>query len=172
MFKYLCPSDLSVCLSVCLPVSMSIMTICTTVCRFWCSYREVHLCSCLFWYFPSGHLEPIFITHTKKVVQTRVLQHLRLDYCFGASHHYNITITVVADDQKSGFATYACKKTYNGGKCDIRTPYHDISGGSANFLEVSLDGPQDYGVVGVLVRGDGRYDQPNSYILAASAPYT
>lgn len=124
-----------------------------------------------FIFLPPGHLEPIFITHTKNVVPTTVLQYLRLDYCFGGAHHYNITITVVADDQRSGFATYACKKTYNKGKCNTKTPYRDISGGPANFVEVSLDGPQDYGPVDVIVRGDGRYAQPNSYILAASAPY-
>lgn len=116
-------------------------------------------------------LVPIFITHTKKTVVTQQLQYLRLDYCFGLAHHYNITITVVADDQQSGFATYACKKTYNQGKCDVRTPYRDISGGPANFVEVSLDGPQDYGPVVVIVRGDGRYKLPNNYILTASSPH-
>lgn len=116
-------------------------------------------------------LVPIFITHTKKTVVTQQLQYLRLDYCFGLAHHYNITITVVADDQQSGFATYACKKTYNQGNCDVRTPYRDISGGPANFVEVSLDGPQDYGPVVVIVRGDGRYKLPNNYILTASSPH-
>ena len=116
-------------------------------------------------------LVPIFITHTKKTVVTQQLQYLRLDYCFGLAHHYNITITVVADDQQSGFATYACKKTYKQGNCDVRTPYRDISGGPANFVEVSLDGPQDYGPVVVIVRGDGRYKLPNNYILTASSPH-
>ena len=121
--------------------------------------------------YSSGHLEQIFKTVSKKVVTTGQLQYLRLDYCFGDSHHYNITITTVANDQKSGFATYACKKTYNGGNCDTFTPYRDISGGPVNFIEMSLDGPQDYGPVVVIIRGHGRYDQPNSYILSASAPY-
>ena len=118
-----------------------------------------------------GILEPIFKTHVKKVVPTTQSQYLRLDYCFGGSPHYNISITVVADDQKSGFASYACKKTYNGGKCNVNTPYFDISGGAANFIEMDLDGPVDYGPVVVIVSGTGRYGDSNSFILSASAPY-
>lgn len=119
----------------------------------------------------EGQLVPIFKTQTSEVVTTGSLQFLALNYCFGGLPHYNITITVLADDQKSGFATYACKKTYNQGKCNIHTPYRDISGGPANFVEVRLNGPQDYGTVTVIVRGDGRYNDLNKYTLAASAPY-
>lgn len=116
---------------------------------------------------------PVFKTSTTEDVETRSRKLFRLDYCFGASHHYNITITIVADDQKSGFASYACKKTYvhKEGKCDVKTPYHDLSGGPVNFIEVGLDGPQDYGPVQVLVRGDGRYGQYNNFTLAASVPF-
>lgn len=120
---------------------------------------------------PTGHLVPVFKTSTTEDVVTRAHKLFRLDYCFGASHHYNITITVIADDQKSGFASYACKKTYKAGNCDVNTPYHDLSGGPANFIEVGLDGPQDYGPVLVLVRGDGRYEQYNNFTLAASVPF-
>lgn len=119
----------------------------------------------------AGQLVPIFKTQTSEVVTTRSQQFLALNYCFGGLPHYNITITVVADDQKSGFATYACKKTYNQGKCNPGTPYRDISGGPANFVEVRLYGPQDYGTVTVIVRGYGRYKAPNNYTLAASAPF-
>lgn len=120
--------------------------------------------------FPAN-LEPIFKTHAKLVVPTLHQLFLRLDYCFGGSPQYNITMTVVADDQKSGFASYGCKKTYNGGKCNVLTPYRDISGGAANFIEMDLDGPVDYGPVVVIVSGQGRSGGSNSFILTASAPY-
>lgn len=120
---------------------------------------------------PTGQLVPVFKTSKTENVRTGVLKHFRLDYCFGPSHHYNISITTVADDQKSGFASYACKKTYNNGTCNVNTPYRDISGGSANFIEVGLDGPQDYGPVQVIVRGDGRFGDYNNFTIAASVPY-
>lgn len=118
-----------------------------------------------------GQLVPVFKTSKTENVRTGVLKHFRLDYCFGPSHHYNISITTVADDQKSGFASYACKKTYNNGTCNVNTPYRDISGGSVNFIEVGLDGPQDYGPVQVIVRGDGRFGDYNNFTIAASVPY-
>ncbi|XP_068755989.1 uncharacterized protein [Montipora capricornis] len=122
---------------------------------------------------------------SSEVATTGLQQFLALNYCFASRPHYNITIAVIADNQKSGFATYACKKTYNQGKCNPGTPdrqtdmfiwslgyspYHDIPCGPANFVEVSLNGPQNYGTVTVIVRGDGRYKDLNKYTLAASAP--
>lgn len=108
---------------------------------------------------------------TSENVKTGYLKYFRLDYCFGGSHHYNISITTVASDQKSGFASYACKKTYNGGICNVKTPYRDISGGSVNFIEMGLDGPQEYGPVQVIVRGDGRFGEYNNFTIAGSVPY-
>ena len=119
-------------------------------------------------------LIPIFKTEVTEEIETMELLHLRLDYCFGPESQYNITITTIADDRQSGFATYACVKTYvqERGKCDTRTPFKDISGGAANFVQVHLNGPQDYGTVELLVRGDGRYKGNNLFTLAASAPTT
>lgn len=122
-------------------------------------------------YLPVGQLVPVFKSSATEHVQTTALKYFRLDYCFGASHHYNITITIVADDQKSGFASYACKKTYNAGNCDVKTPYHDLSGGPVNFIGMGLDGPQEYGPVQVIVRGDGRYGESNNFTIAASVPF-
>ena len=119
-------------------------------------------------------LIPIFKTQVKQEIKTSELLHLRLDYCFGPQSQYNITITTIADDHQSGFATYACVKTYvqERGKCDTKTLFKDISGGAANFVQVHLNGPQDYGTVELLVRGDGRYKGNNLFTLAASAPTT
>ena len=119
-----------------------------------------------------GEMVPIFKTETQQTIETMELLHLRLDYCFGAHPQYNITITTVADDRLSGFATYACVKTYvqQAGKCDTKTNFKDISGGAANFVLVHLNGPQDYGPVEVIVRGDGRFAGDNLFTLAASAP--
>lgn len=118
----------------------------------------------------AGNLVPIFISSSIQSVQTRRHKLYTLDYCFGPEHHYNITITVIANDQQSGFATYACKKTYKKGNCDVETPFSDISGGAVNVVPVGLDGPQDYGPVLVRVRGDGRYDLNNNFTLASSYP--
>lgn len=118
-----------------------------------------------------GELVPVFKMATSENVKTGYLKYFRLDYCFGGSHHYNISITTVASDQKSGFASYACKKTYNGGICNVKTPYRDISGGSVNFIEMGLDGPQEYGPVQVIVRGDGRFGEYNNFTIAGSVPY-
>lgn len=122
-------------------------------------------------YSTAHDLVPIFKTSTIQDVITRTRKLFRLDYCFGTSHQYNIAVTVIAEDQQSGFATYACKKTYKQGKCDVFSPYYDISGGAVNVVQMELDGPQDYGPVLVLVRGDGRYGQVNNFTIAASAPY-
>ena len=51
------------------------------------------------------------------------------------------------------------------------SPDYDISGGAVNVVQMELDGPQDYGPVLVLVRGDGRYGKVNNFTIAASAPY-
>ena len=120
----------------------------------------------------SGELVPIFITETQEQVETSELNYFRLDYCFGGKPSYSITISTIADDQQSGFATYVCKKTYvaQKGKCDTKTPFKDISGGPVNFVSVELNGPQDYGPVIVFIRGDGRFGLMNHFTLAGSAP--
>jgi len=108
---------------------------------------------------------------TAENVKTGSLKRFRLDYCFGSSPHYNIAITTLASDQKSGFASYACKKTYKAGVCDVGTKYRDITGGAVNFIEMGLDGPQEYGPVQVIVRGDGRFGDYNNFTVAGSVPY-
>ncbi|XP_058953130.2 uncharacterized protein [Pocillopora verrucosa] len=119
-------------------------------------------------------LIPIFKSASTQSVLTRNKKFYRLDYCFGPSHHYNVTITVIANDQQSGFATYVCSKTYvaKKGTCDVLTPNSDISGGAVNVVLMGLDGPMDYGSITVRVRGDGRYGLSNNFTLAGSAPYT
>lgn len=119
-------------------------------------------------------LIPIFKSASTQSVLTRNKKFYRLDYCFGPSHHYNVTITVIANDQQSGFATYVCSKTYvaKKGTCDVLTPNFDISGGAVNVVLMGLDGPMDYGSITVRVRGDGRYGLSNNFTLAGSAPYT
>lgn len=119
----------------------------------------------------TGQLVPIFKMAKAENVKTGSLKRFRLDYCFGASPHYNITITTFASDQKSGFASYACKKTYNAGVCNVKTKYRDISGGAVNFIEMGLDGPHEYGPVQVIVRGDGRFGDYNNFTIAGSVPY-
>ena len=114
-------------------------------------------------------LIPVFKTTTPQEVMTANLLRLRLDYCFGEELHYNITISTMADDIKSGLATYGCVKSY--GACNTRTPFRDISGGSANFVRLQVNFPEDYGPIMVLVRGDGRYKNKNIFALAASAPH-
>lgn len=118
-----------------------------------------------------GQLVPIFKMAKAENVKTGSLKRFRLDYCFGGSPHYNITITTFASDQKSGFASYACKKTYNAGVCNVKTKYRDISGGVVNFIEMGLDGPHEYGPVQVIVRGDGRFGDYNNFTIAGSVPY-
>ena len=109
---------------------------------------------------------------TAENVMTGALKYFRLDYCFGSSHHYNITISTLASDQKSGFASYACKKTFNPtGICNVKTPYRDISGGPVNFIDMGLDGPHEYGPVQVIVRGDGRFGESNNFTIAGSVPF-
>ena len=119
----------------------------------------------------TDELVPVFKMAKIENVKTGVLKHFRLDYCFGRSPHYNISITTLASDQKSGFASYACKKTYKTGVCDVGTPYRDISGGSVNFIEMGLDGPHEFGPVQVIVRGDGRFGDYNNFTIAGSLPY-
>ena len=118
-------------------------------------------------------LQPVFKTSTSQDLDTGEFKLFRLDYCFGDNLHYNITVTVITEDQKSGFTTYGCTKTYvqQHGKCEVRTPYRDISGGPVNVVQMHLDKPLDYGPVQVLVQGDGRFGQNNHFTLAASVPY-
>ena len=119
---------------------------------------------------PGIELIPIFKTTTVQEVITAELLSFRLDYCFGQKPEYNVSISTMTDDTKSGLATYGCVMSY--GECDTDTPFRDISGGPANFVQLKVRGPQDYGPIKVLVRGDGRYGDKNVFTLAASAPYT
>ncbi|KAJ7339571.1 hypothetical protein OS493_005972 [Desmophyllum pertusum] len=48
----------------------------------------------------TGHLVPVFKSSTTQDVVTGRLKLFRLDYCFGPAISTNITITVVAEDQK------------------------------------------------------------------------
>ena len=117
---------------------------------------------------PGNELIPIFTTITIHEVITAELLSLRLDYCFGQEPEYNVSISTMGHDTKSGLATYGCVMSY--GECDTDTPFRDISGGFANFVQLKVRGPQDYGPIKLLVRGDGRYGNKNRFTLAASAP--
>ena len=57
------------------------------------------------------------------------------------------------------------------GRCDVRTPYRDISGGPVNVVVMDVEKPADFGPVRVLLSGDGRHGQSNRFTLAASVPY-
>ena len=113
-------------------------------------------------------LIPIFKTTTPEEVVTAELIRFRLDYCFGGEPYYNISISTMADDTTSGLATYGCVQSY--GECNTNTPFRDISGGPANFVQLQVQSPADLGPIHVLVRGDGRFQNKNVFSLAASAP--
>ena len=113
-------------------------------------------------------LVPIFKLSGPHTVRSSDLAYLQLDYCFPHSDgKYNVSLSVIANDEQSAFATYACpKRIWN---CQPRNaPFHDTSGSAANFVQVTVSGEQDKGPITVVVRGDGRYDEMNSFLLAAS----
>ena len=113
-------------------------------------------------------LIPIFKLSEPYTVMSNDLRYLQLDYCFPHSHgKYNVSVSVIANDEQSAFATYACPVSIP--DCEPRNaPFHDTSGSAANFVEVTVSGAQDIGPVTVVVRGDGRYKEMNSFSLAAS----
>ena len=114
------------------------------------------------------HLVPIFKLSGPHTVRSSDLAYLQLDYCFPHSRgKYNVSLSVIANDEESAFATYACPKSIS--DCQPRNaPFHDTSGSAANFVQVTVSGEQDIGPITVVVRGDGRYDEMNSFSLAAS----
>ena len=124
--------------------------------------------------FNTALLQPVFKTAITQSIETEDFKLYRLDYCFGNELSYKITVSVITEDQKSGFVTYVCKKTYmiKHGRCDVRTPYRDISGGPVNVVVMDVEKPADFGPVHVLLSGDGRHGQSNRFTLAASVPYT
>lgn len=130
----------------------------------WRKYREGN---------NTALLQPVFKTAITQSIETEEFKLYRLDYCFGDNLTYKIAVSVITEDQKSGFVSYGCKKTYMiaHGRCDVRTPFRDISGGPVNLVVMDLEKPADYGPVHVLISGDGRHHQNNHFTLAASVPY-
>ena len=115
------------------------------------------------------NLVPIFKIEQVSSVPSAKLAFFKLDYCFADHPPYNLTITTVAADHKSGFATYACPKTIR--PCNVNTKFRDTSGSALNFIQAHISGPEDFGSVEVIVRGDGRYQKENKFTLAASTYY-
>ena len=112
-------------------------------------------------------LIPIFKMSTPYSVISHELKFLQLDYCFPHITSYKLMIAVVADDEDSAFATYACPKSIK--DCSTRNaPFHDTTGSASNFVQVKVNGAKDIGPVKVIVRGDGRFKQKNTFTLAAS----
>lgn len=77
-----------------------------------------------------------------------------------------VTISTIASDEVSGFATYICTPDVQCTSTEAAT-YFDVSGASVNFVTVPIDA-KDAGILKVLVRGDGRYSGNNKFVLAAS----
>lgn len=113
-------------------------------------------------------LVPIFKMSDPYAVKSNDLTYLQLDYCFPhSSGRYNVTVSVIANDEQSAFATYACPVSTK--DCEPgNSPFHDTSGSAVNLVHVNVAGPPDIGPVTVVVRGDGRYGQMNTFTLAAS----
>lgn len=113
-------------------------------------------------------LVPIFKMSEPYSVKSNDLKYLQLDYCFPHKlSYYNVSVSVIADDEKSAFATYACPMSV--ADCQPSTaPFHDTSGSAANMVHVRVCGAPDIGPVTVVVRGDGRFDEMNTFTLAAS----
>ncbi|XP_065053906.1 uncharacterized protein LOC135682795 [Rhopilema esculentum] len=112
-------------------------------------------------------LVPIFKMSSQYSVKSSDLVFLQLDYCFPHIGNYNVTISVIAEDEESAFATYACTKSIKQCKTG-NAPFHDTSGSAANTVQVRVAGAPDIGPITVIVRGDGRYLQMNTFSLAAS----
>ena len=113
-------------------------------------------------------LVPIFRLSEPYSVKTGDLRYLQLDYCFpNVQGKYSLSVSVIANDEQSAFATYACPMRIQ--DCEPRNaPFHDTSGSAANFVTVNVSGAPDMGPVTVVVRGDGRYKESNAFSLAAS----
>ena len=113
-------------------------------------------------------LVPIFRVIQPASVQTAQLMPLQLAYCFPEKQlKYRFTLMVLATDEKSSFATYACPHSVM--DCTPNNaPFYDVSGAPANFVTVTLSGEKDSGPVTVIVRGDGRFKEQNNFLLATS----
>ena len=113
-------------------------------------------------------LVPIFKFSEPYTVETGKLIYLQLDCCFHDYHtKFKVSISVIANDQRSAFATYACP--FSKKNCAPRNaPFYDVSGSAANLVEVVGYGKPDIGPITVVVRGDGRFKEKNTFSFAAS----
>ena len=113
-------------------------------------------------------LVPIFRLSDPYSIKSHDLKYLQLDYCFPHGQgKYSVSVSVIANDENSAFATYACPSSVQ--DCEpSNAPFHDTSGSAFNLVPISVSGPADMGPVTVVVRGDGRYGKMNSFAMAAS----
>ena len=71
-------------------------------------------------------------------------------------------------DEKSGFATYVCTHEVSCTSTED-AKFSDTSGASVNFVLTKLTDPVgQLGPIRVLVRGEGRFEDTNSFTLTAS----
>ena len=115
-----------------------------------------------------GHiLKRVFKKERNGTVLTERVKKFQINYCFPDKRQYHLTVSTIALDSSSGFATYVC--TQRKKDCTIEaSEFDDTSGGSVNFVPIKLSGDGDLGPITVLVGGDGRNSRKNTFTLAAS----
>ena len=118
--------------------------------------------------YRRGHiLKRVFKNDVRGMVITEKEKRFQLNYCFPEKRTYDLTVSTVALDTKSGFATYVCSQRSK--HCSVRnSQFYDASGAAVNFVPIRLRTIEDLGPIKVIVKGDGRHSKKNKFTLAAS----
>ncbi|XP_057315064.1 uncharacterized protein LOC130656246 [Hydractinia symbiolongicarpus] len=113
-------------------------------------------------------LVSIFKTTKPGTVPTHGSVLLELDYCFNPAELPGyVEISVFANNELSGFGTYACPGSVR--PCTTEsTKFYDVSGAAVNFVHVDMTQAKDMGPVQVIIVGNGRSGGINNFTLGAS----
>jgi len=91
----------------------------------------------------------------------------KMSFFFNSQFPGNVIISTYAADEKSGFATYVCTHEVSCASTED-AKFFDTSGASVNFVLAKLTLQSQVGSIQVLVRGEGRFEDVNSFTLTAS----
>jgi len=117
-------------------------------------------------------LDQVFKLQGTGSVETKHCKDYSLAYCFGLDPSYNVSVAVVATDEKSGFGTFVCPysiwKPY--GRCLNSKAISENSGAPFNLVTVDIDEQDKGGAVYARVCGNGRYDAMNNFMISSQGP--
>lgn len=118
-------------------------------------------------------LDQVFKLQGGGTIKTKECDDYSLAYCFGEKPKYNVSVSVIAKDDQSGFGTFICPYStwQKYGRCiQQKAVAKENSGAPANMVVAEINEDDKGGAVLARVCGNGRFDSPNNFLMSSNGP--